>query len=169
MHRARKVEESPWNSIKARVSRLLGQVRRRKATKHRYQPPDQAKHSETTNYVYQPPDQAWHGKTTKYIYQPLDDGWQIRVMHLMPRAWSDASEIELQVIDIRDSHQYEAISYCWGDDEGSREVVCSGQPIAVTRNLSQHSSVSGTKPEPSGLTRLASIKPTSKSAHCKFD
>jgi hypothetical protein len=73
------------------------------------------------------------------IYQPLTplspSQKLIRLLRILPGCRSETLKCELQVTDLVDSPQFEALSYVWGNPEPAAVVFCNGQPKKVTPNL----------------------------------
>ena len=73
------------------------------------------------------------------IYQPLTPHSSsqklIRLLRILPGCRSETLKRELQVTDLVDSPQFEALSYVWGSPEPAAVVFCNGQPKKVTPNL----------------------------------
>ncbi|KAM7210859.1 Heterokaryon incompatibility protein (HET) domain containing protein, partial [Rhypophila decipiens] len=71
------------------------------------------------------------------LYQPLPpDSHHIRVAIISPGIWREVVQCELKVLDLGDeSEQYEAISYCWGDEQDKATVIINGNTVPVTKSL----------------------------------
>jgi hypothetical protein len=73
------------------------------------------------------------------IYQPLTPHSSsqklIRLLRILPGCRSETLKCELQVTDLVDSPQFEALSYVWGGPEPAAAVFCNGQAKKVTPNL----------------------------------
>jgi hypothetical protein len=73
------------------------------------------------------------------IYQPLtplsSSQKLIRLLRILPGCRSDTLKCELQVTDLVNSPQFEAISYVWGSPEPAAVVFCNGHSKKVTPNL----------------------------------
>ncbi|KAM7183351.1 Heterokaryon incompatibility protein (HET) domain containing protein [Naviculisporaceae sp. PSN 640] len=71
------------------------------------------------------------------LYHPLQkNSRQIRVAILLPGPWREVVRCELKVVDLSDeSTQYEAISYCWGDEKVTTPIIIDEREVPVTVNL----------------------------------
>ena len=72
-----------------------------------------------------------------YEYTPLstshDD--ETRLLPLQPGSGDDSIHFTLHTVKLSDKPPYEAISYCWGDPNDTREVHCDGALLHVTNSL----------------------------------
>lgn len=68
-----------------------------------------------------------------YSYEELTEPRQIRLLVLQPGTGD--VHLTLQAVSLDDDLEYEAISYCWGDENDTRAVYCHGEPIQVTNSL----------------------------------
>jgi len=59
----------------------------------------------------------------------------IRLLRVLPGKLDDSISCELQYVSLVDDTQYEAISYCWGEQVPTVEIACNGNPLRVTENL----------------------------------
>ena len=60
---------------------------------------------------------------------------ETRLLHLQPGSGDDSIHFTLHTVKLSDKPPYEAISYCWGDPNDTREVHCDGALLHVTNNL----------------------------------
>lgn len=65
-------------------------------------------------------------------YEPLRPG-QIRLLHL--HSGNEDIRFTLEAVNLSDTLDYEAISYCWGDANDTVTVYCDGLPLQVTNSL----------------------------------
>lgn len=73
-----------------------------------------------------------------YEYQPIDDPkGKIRILILLPPAWSDDPELRchLTTAEISDSPSYEALSYCWGTEAFAERIYFPSGTLGITKNL----------------------------------
>ena len=71
-------------------------------------------------------------------YAPLDDHLDIRTLVLKAaRSWSDPIRCQLWVTSLAKSEKryYEAVSYCWDDDEKSNLIYVNDRPYYITDSL----------------------------------
>lgn len=77
------------------------------------------------------------------IYSPLGIPDSIRLLRLLRGTYyhNDAIRCELfeapLPADDKDEAYYDALSYTWGDDAPTNEIIIQGRPVAVTSNLFQ--------------------------------
>jgi hypothetical protein len=76
------------------------------------------------------------------IYEDLpyssDGKISTRVLALFPGAFLDPIQCRLRAVFLDNGYktpEYEALSYCWGEENDTRLICCDGQAIAVSRNL----------------------------------
>src|SRR5690349_17905460 len=69
-----------------------------------------------------------------YQYKPLTHDDEIRLLHLEP-ASADDVHFTLHPARLSEEPSYEAISYCWGDENDTRVVYCEGEPLLITNSL----------------------------------
>ena len=70
-------------------------------------------------------------------YAPLDYHVDVRTLVLEPaRSWSDPIKCQLWVTSLAKSEKryYEAVSYCWDDDEKSNLIYDNDRPYYITDN-----------------------------------
>lgn len=67
-----------------------------------------------------------------FKYEPLSSG-QIRLLHLHPGIGD--IHFTLEAVNLEDTLNYEAISYCWGNPDDTQTVYCDGHPLQVTISL----------------------------------
>ena len=71
-------------------------------------------------------------------YAPLDYHDDIRTLVLEPaRSWSDPIKCQLWVVSLAKGEEryYEAVSYCWVDDEKSNLIYVNDRPYYITDSL----------------------------------
>ena len=69
-------------------------------------------------------------------HRPLDEGaTKIRIVNLLPGEFGDPIECILEHIDMEDTKDYEAISYCWGESSITKPILLESKPYPVTTNL----------------------------------
>jgi len=73
-------------------------------------------------------------KALSYTYQSLAKH-QIRLLRLDPGRDEDIIEGSLEIVGLRDSPAYEALSYEWGLPDKSREAIIDGSVIPITESL----------------------------------
>ncbi len=67
---------------------------------------------------------------------PLVHGDEIRLLHLEPASGEeDRVHFTLHHVILSDKPSYEAISYCWGDQDDTREAYCDSKPLRITASL----------------------------------
>ncbi|KAF4970276.1 hypothetical protein FSARC_2654 [Fusarium sarcochroum] len=60
----------------------------------------------------------------------------IRLLHLLPATdINDPIESRIEVVSLEENPAYEALSYCWGENNQLREIKCNQQEFQVTENL----------------------------------
>ncbi|CAI4214195.1 unnamed protein product [Parascedosporium putredinis] len=75
-----------------------------------------------------------------FRYQPLDaDQEEIRIVRFV-RPFDPGAPLALELRHTalkgpRDPEPYSALSYVWGSDRHTREILINGEPIAITFNL----------------------------------
>lgn len=71
------------------------------------------------------------------IYQGLDQTKrEIRLMTLSPGPFTTQIECRLSVASLRDENpEYEALSYCWGEESNLEEIMLQNRPFKVRKNL----------------------------------
>ena len=57
-----------------------------------------------------------------------------RILRLLPGGPHDAIRIQLLQVPLQNSGSYEAVSYCWDDQQFDRWIECDGRPLKVTPN-----------------------------------
>jgi hypothetical protein len=75
--------------------------------------------------------------SNKNIYNPLNEPEnEFRLLRILPSSSFDASiECRLSTHSLKQSPQFIAFSYVWGDASVTEEIVVNGQRKSVTRNL----------------------------------
>lgn len=100
---------------------------------------------EETSLTYQPTSSSMPAtprkrkgrrhEETPSIYQPLPRGHFTRVLVLEPGIGNQMIFGKLEVIDIDDNPDFEAISYVWGSRKKQRTIFCNKVAIKITQNL----------------------------------
>ncbi len=76
---------------------------------------------------------------TRSIYSPLgadSDNASFRLITLHPSEDPSAPvQCTLKEHYLANSNEYEALSYCWGEQADRLAIFCDGQPLKATRNL----------------------------------
>ncbi|RFU25540.1 hypothetical protein B7463_g10797, partial [Scytalidium lignicola] len=70
-----------------------------------------------------------------YSYKPLGKPRNIRLIVLQQGNLRSPIHFTLEVASLDSPPDYEAISYCWGDESNKKTVFCGGEIIEVTVNL----------------------------------
>ncbi|KAI8957047.1 heterokaryon incompatibility protein-domain-containing protein [Daldinia sp. FL1419] len=74
-----------------------------------------------------------------YSYEALpEDGSQIRLVTIYPGERVERIECTVEnfpFVENSESHEYEALSYVWGDATSTASISLGGKPFRVTRNL----------------------------------
>lgn len=71
------------------------------------------------------------------LYEALPPGNFLRCITLAPGRGDDPLECRLEVINLNVNPTYEAISYVWGSNEKTAEILCNGKRTSITSNLFQ--------------------------------
>jgi hypothetical protein len=71
-----------------------------------------------------------------YQYAPLESTRSFRLVRLVrePDRSTDDIEVEIEVVDMIESPDYNALSYAWDADSPDSEVLCQGFMVPITRN-----------------------------------
>ena len=70
------------------------------------------------------------------MYSQLDSSRTvIRLLQLLPGAWSDNVECCLSYVSLLDQPCFKALSYVWGEVQHAKAIKVNGQPVTVTKNL----------------------------------
>ncbi|CAM1507454.1 Fc.00g070950.m01.CDS01 [Cosmosporella sp. VM-42] len=69
------------------------------------------------------------------IYNALPRSNSIRLLILESGRGVEPIQCQLEVADLSDIQEYEALSYTWGDAQITKSIICSGQRTPVTINL----------------------------------
>jgi hypothetical protein len=70
------------------------------------------------------------------IYQPFTDaGSQIRIVTIHPGRQDDPVSCTLEIYTFAHAPRYEALSYCWGEEENLQPIRLQGVDWNVTPNL----------------------------------
>ena len=72
---------------------------------------------------------------TLYASLPLTRPKSIRLLNIQPAAPSEPIHCTIEVVDLEDALDYEALSYVWGPSHPRKHVTCNGVSIEVTPNL----------------------------------
>lgn len=75
-------------------------------------------------------------KPENWLYGPLPPGNLIRCLILQPGLEDEPLEGRLNIVNLDDCPQYEAISYVWGSTVRSQTFVCDGNLTHITVSLS---------------------------------
>ncbi|KAH7239838.1 heterokaryon incompatibility protein-domain-containing protein [Fusarium solani] len=68
--------------------------------------------------------------------EALSEEKSIRLLYLAPaESIDDPIECHLEVVTLGQHPPFEALSYCWGDNNPVREIKCNGETFKVTENL----------------------------------
>src|SRR5271167_515723 len=70
-----------------------------------------------------------------YQYQSLSGLDSIRLVELLPLSEGEDIKIYLHETTLQESPAYQALSYEWGETEGSHPIWCDGSTLLVTSNL----------------------------------
>jgi hypothetical protein len=68
-------------------------------------------------------------------YNTLPTITSIRLLEIEPGRESEPLRCRLRVADLKDEPEYEALSYCWGNDDRKKTVICDGVEVRLTPNL----------------------------------
>jgi hypothetical protein len=71
-----------------------------------------------------------------YKYEAIQGERTIRILDLHPGRTTEVLACDLRLVDIDNAPPYSAISYVWGDPTSKSSMVCHGQPLGITSNLS---------------------------------
>ncbi|KAL3606787.1 hypothetical protein FPOAC2_01752 [Fusarium poae] len=71
----------------------------------------------------------------RYKYTPIEDNYSVRILTLEPGAGDEPLVGHLGFENLGLSPRYEAISYCWGTDGRSSEIICDGESLALTKSI----------------------------------
>ena len=70
------------------------------------------------------------------LYPTRLSSGQIRLLHILPSAIPESPiSCELRQYEVDEVPAYEALSYCWGDSNDRREIICNGTTHLVTTSL----------------------------------
>ncbi|KAH8807101.1 heterokaryon incompatibility protein-domain-containing protein [Xylogone sp. PMI_703] len=75
-----------------------------------------------------------------YVYEPLQPSGGkllVRLVTLLPGDDLDDIDLKLHCLDLLESPEYEALSYCWGDPSIRTSVKCNDGLLNVTINLKE--------------------------------
>lgn len=71
----------------------------------------------------------------RYKYKPFENNYSIRILTLEPGTGDEPLVGHLGFEHLDSNPQYEAISYCWGTDGRSSEIICDRKPLALTKSI----------------------------------
>jgi hypothetical protein len=69
------------------------------------------------------------------LYEPLPNNTCIRLVTIEPGAFRDPIRCTLEVFELSQAPQYEAISYVWGNPTPRNRIRCSGKRFLVSDHL----------------------------------
>jgi len=70
------------------------------------------------------------------LYPTRLSNGQMRLLHILPSQTPESPILcELRQYEVDDNPAYEALSYCWGDSNDRREILCNGTTHLVTASL----------------------------------
>ena len=70
------------------------------------------------------------------VYSPLPTQRSIRLLTILPGDFGDTIQSTLEVVELDEALSYEALSYVWGKPDPPAEIICNGERMPVTPNLS---------------------------------
>ncbi|KAK8029952.1 hypothetical protein PG993_011243 [Apiospora rasikravindrae] len=74
----------------------------------------------------------------QFQYQALSSARSTRLITLFPALQNESDiHIELWESSIVSKVEYEALSYTWGDQVPTRDVICNGMALKITQNVDQ--------------------------------
>jgi len=73
--------------------------------------------------------------TIAFNYSRLSEGERARILILEPGEFGDNLKGRLKHVRSLQNHDYEALSYVWGETSGTHMMSCSGMKIQITANL----------------------------------
>ncbi|KAL8840027.1 MAG: hypothetical protein Q9170_001511 [Blastenia crenularia] len=86
------------------------------------------------------PTEAVNGARTPFQYGRKlgrrDEPPVIRLLNILPGSRGDPIVCDLYYLSPESPPYFEAISYCWGEQEASVTIECDRQPLKITPNLS---------------------------------
>ncbi|RGP64113.1 hypothetical protein FLONG3_9659 [Fusarium longipes] len=71
----------------------------------------------------------------RYEYTPFENNYSVRILTLEPGIGDEPLVGHLGFENLDLNPRYEAISYCWGTEGRSSEIICDGKPLALTRSI----------------------------------
>jgi hypothetical protein len=94
--------------------------------------------------VLVPPEELEKRKTMSSLYKPIEN-WQTRLLSMLPGHDHDIVSCNLLIanlgadeeVALRENYtvlEYEAVSYCWGEERLDAAITCNGLQIPVTRH-----------------------------------
>ena len=70
------------------------------------------------------------------LYEQLDnDKYEIRIISLEPGLLGSIIRCTLETKSLVQPSEYSALSYCWGDESGTRDIVVNDIPTTITASL----------------------------------
>ena len=76
------------------------------------------------------------------LYTPLpkpidgdEEDVSVRLVKLSPAGDTDKVSCNFVTCSLKDPIPYEALSYCWGNEDNMAEITCDGYPIKIRSNL----------------------------------
>ncbi|ERF75209.1 hypothetical protein EPUS_00001 [Endocarpon pusillum Z07020] len=83
-----------------------------------------------------PDDDVDEGLKFPYTEVPIDSArHQIRLLTLRAGEWSTPVSCTLSSASLDNKPAFKALSYAWGDDDTSADIIINGQPFSVYKNL----------------------------------
>jgi hypothetical protein len=70
-----------------------------------------------------------------FRHESLPEGRWIRLIKLYPGSGKDPIVVELFHCELDDVPPYEAISYVWGEENETKEILCNGKSLYIRLNL----------------------------------
>lgn len=76
-----------------------------------------------------------NGSLASFAYPHLSENEKTRILILEPGKFGDELKGSLKHVRSLQDHDYEALSYVWGETSGTHTMTCSGMEIQITANL----------------------------------
>jgi len=73
--------------------------------------------------------------SSTYRYEKLPAGKWIRLLRLLPGTSDNEIHLELITAELENAPPYKSISYCWGNRDDQRDIICCGQTMYITKSL----------------------------------
>lgn len=74
--------------------------------------------------------------TGAFTYSPLKNSTSIRLLRIIGNNEPGPLHGELLEVDLAtETPPYTALSYCWGDQTDTREIICNGKLLTITSTL----------------------------------